>query len=109
MSSLMVMIEVSVRFLARFRELLGLQGLQVRVQVGNVRSLLGALCAELGETFVNAVYDPISGELRSDVLIMVNGRNMLAIEGLETKLGEGDVVVLLTPVGGGHFTRDETG
>jgi len=74
------MTNVSVKFLARFRELLGSEGLQARAQGEDVKSLLEALCGEFGDTFVNAVYDPTNSELKRDVLIMANGRNIVTIE-----------------------------
>ncbi len=41
------------------------------------------------------------GNLENHVIIMVNGRNYLFLEGLKTKLNDGDEVVLSPPLIGG--------
>jgi len=104
-----VMVNVSVRFLSRIQELLGTKRLEIAVEEGNITSLLKTLCDNLGEPFVNVIYDPMTSELKNDISIMVNGRNIVTIEGVETKLRDGDVVVLLTPVAGGCLHIREEG
>jgi molybdopterin synthase sulfur carrier subunit len=41
------------------------------------------------------------GELRRDIAILINGRNVLRREGQRTPLVDGDQMTLLPPVGGG--------
>lgn len=41
------------------------------------------------------------GEIGPGTIVLVNGRNILHLEGLETPLGEGDLVVFFPPGAGG--------
>ena len=45
--------------------------------------------------------DQKSEELKSNALIMVNGREISVLDGLETKLKDGDELVLIPVVHGG--------
>ncbi len=51
---------------------------------------------KIRKSFVNT-----QGNLENHVIIMVNGRNYLFLEGLKTKLNDGDEVVLSPPLIGG--------
>ncbi|KYH38200.1 MAG: hypothetical protein AYL28_004450 [Candidatus Bathyarchaeota archaeon B23] len=56
-----------------------------------VRSLMGLLAGRVGRP------------LRVDdgLTVLVNGRNIALLDGLETRLRDGDLVVLLPPLSGG--------
>jgi molybdopterin synthase sulfur carrier subunit len=41
------------------------------------------------------------GELRTDITILVNGRHCMFMEGLDTKLSQGDQIDILLPMIGG--------
>lgn len=43
----------------------------------------------------------VGGKLRTDITILVNGRHCMFMEGLETKLSEGDKIDVLLPMIGG--------
>ncbi|MFX1573400.1 MAG: MoaD/ThiS family protein [Promethearchaeota archaeon] len=51
---------------------------------------------KLRKNFVNS-----QGKLESHVVILVNGRNYLFLEELNTKLKEGDIIVISPPLIGG--------
>ncbi len=63
-----------------------------------VRRLLEILCTTrpLHET----IFDD-SGQLRSTVTVLRNGRNIVFLEGLDTTLNDGDKIALFPPVTGG--------
>ena len=42
-----------------------------------------------------------SGQLRSDVTILKNGRNIYFLDGIQTQVKEGDVIAILPPAMGG--------
>lgn len=42
-----------------------------------------------------------NGRLRSDMVVLINGRNALFLNGLDTKLKHGDVVLIMPIVVGG--------
>ncbi len=91
---------VRVKFFARFRELAGTE--EMEVEAGDVRSLLRSLTEKrrgLGEALLEESSEGVS--LRKTVKVLVNGREIRWLKGLDTTLREGDVVYLFPPVGGG--------
>ncbi|MFB0562591.1 MAG: MoaD/ThiS family protein [Candidatus Lokiarchaeia archaeon] len=64
-----------------------------------VRSLLNSIL-EVDEKLFNAILDH-EGELNSGIIILVNERDIDVLQGLDTKLNDGDDVVLLSAVHGG--------
>ncbi len=93
---------VIVKFFASFRELTG----EPKTTVEGVRTvgeLLDHLSAKYGQKFVQSVFeDPESRRLRSTVNILVNGRSIVLMEGLETKLSDSDSVAIFPPISGGE-------
>ena len=71
----------------------------IEVDAGTVRQLL----EKLGQSFGQAFYDLIVQEddLREDVVILKNGRNIAHFKGLDTELTDGDDVAIFPPVSGG--------
>jgi len=47
------------------------------------------------------VYDAKSGQPKGFLQFLVNGNSAATLKGLESELGEGDVLAILPPVGGG--------
>jgi molybdopterin synthase sulfur carrier subunit len=93
---------VTVKFFANFRELTGRSQLTVE-GVKTVGELLDRLVREFGEGFAELVFDdPRTRKLRQTVNILVNGRAVILMEGLETKLSDSDSVAIFPPVSGGR-------
>lgn len=98
------LLRVSVRFFASLRELVGKKVEQIefsdseKVTVGKV---LKRLSEVYGKDFVEYVFDSETGEIRSYLLLLVNGRSITSLEGVETRFLDGDVLAILPPVGGG--------
>lgn len=91
--------DIRVRYFATLREVFG--GNETRVdtaQVRDVAGLLGAICdtPERRDGLCQA-----SGSLRKDIVLLVNGRNIAFLAGLDTPLGEGDAIDIFPPVFGG--------
>jgi len=97
-------LRVSVRFFASLRELVGKKMEQIefpdseKVTVGKVLKRLSEL---YGRDFVEYVFHRETGEMESYLLLLVNGRSITRLEGLKTRLLDGDVLAMLPPVGGG--------
>lgn len=64
-----------------------------------VLSLLDSI-REVDEKLFSAVLDH-EGELNSGIIILVNKRDIDVLQGLDTKLQDGDTVILLSAVHGG--------
>ena len=76
------------------------RNLFLQVEKGNtVRELLDKLVAEYKSAH-DVLFDP-EGRLHSYVRIIINGRFMELLDGLETKLHNGDKVMLLPSYAGG--------
>jgi len=91
--------KVRVRAFATLANLLG-QAVELELPEGStVGSLLSELARMFGRAFTEAVME---GDRPADfVKIMVNGRDIDFLSGLDTVLEDGDEVFLFPPVGGG--------
>lgn len=92
---------VTVKFFASFREAVGLE--QVEVAAGkDVAALLDELVRRFGERMAEQLYESGSKKLRETVNVLVNGRGINLLSGLDTKLKDDDVVAIFPPVSGGR-------
>lgn len=65
----------------------------------SLRELLTALAGRYGTSFRRAVF--AGDELNHEIIILVNGRNVLYLQGLDTPLTVGDEVSIFPMVAGG--------
>lgn len=91
---------VIVKFFANFREITGKEQESVK-GVGNISSLLNELVRKFGNKLAKQLYSPGAQELLESVNILVNGRGISFLRGLNTSLKDGDVVAIFPPVSGG--------
>ena len=66
-----------------------------------VDTILKTLAQRYGKCFVEYVYDTNTGEVRSFLQFLVNGKSTSPLNELQTELEDGDVLAILPPVGGG--------
>jgi molybdopterin synthase sulfur carrier subunit len=89
-----------VRIFATLRPLVGAKEVEVAVETGDtVRNVLEKLTAEypaLKERALDA-----DGNLQSSIHVLVNGRSIKFLDGLNSTIQEGDRLALFPPVGGG--------
>jgi molybdopterin synthase sulfur carrier subunit len=97
-------LQVSVRFFTSLREIVDKKEEPLEFSEGEkvtVDMVLKTLVQRYGERFVEYVYDRKTGEVRGFLQFLVNGKSATTLDGLETELEDGDVLVILPPVGGG--------
>ncbi|MFH0847934.1 MAG: ubiquitin-like small modifier protein 1 [archaeon] len=94
--------KVNVRLFASIRELAGTKEERLDLTEGSsVKKLLEILCKRFGLEFARYVTDLDSGLPRSQIQILVNGKSLASLKGVDTELTDGAEVALMPPVGGG--------
>jgi sulfur-carrier protein len=63
--------------------------------------VLKTLAKQHGKAFADYLYDAKSGQPKGFLQFLVNGASTSTLQGLQTELGDGDVLAILPPVGGG--------
>jgi molybdopterin synthase sulfur carrier subunit len=92
---------LSVKFIGALRHISGKTELTVNYQKGtSLKDLLTELSQELPE-LKKTFNDQQLNDSRSNSLILVNGREISVLNGLETKLNDGDEIVFVPVVHGG--------
>jgi len=92
---------VTVRIFATLRELLGRKTLDMDAPVEDIEGLIRFIADRFQPSFKDALIDPKACQIRKGFSILVNGRDIEFLEGLRTKLKDGDTIALFPPVGGG--------
>jgi MoaD family protein len=93
-----------VRFFTTLREITGRREEKLRFKRAEnttISIVLSKLAKRYGKSFVDYVYDQRTGQAKSFLQFLVNGRSTSTSEGLDTKLEDGDVLAIIPPVGGG--------
>ena len=86
------------KFFGSFREIWGEKEKEIELQSGsNIGKLLEFLCDSSNRR--DQIFN--GGEIKSYLAIMKNGKHIQHLNGLGTKLAEGDTIVIFPPVGGG--------
>ena len=95
--------KVTVEYLGYIKQTLGVeQGEHVELKNDAlIRDLLTALAEKHGEPFQKAVYEPKDVDLKPHYIASVNGLLLNQLNGIETKLKDGDHVVFMPVVTGG--------
>ena len=91
---------LTLKFIGALRQISGKTQLTVSFQEGmSLKDLLTKISQEmpqLDKTFSDQLNDS-----RSNALILINGREISVLNGLETKLNDGDEIVFIPVVHGG--------
>ncbi len=88
--------KIKIKFFASFREVFQERELELP-NGSSMRDLLNLLCDSSKRR--EQIFD--GGELKSYLAILKNGQHIYHLNGLETKLDDGDTVAIFPPVGGG--------
>jgi MoaD family protein len=92
---------VTVRTMFDLARIMGRSSAEVSVEPGaTVRTVLDAL-SSAHEGLRDRLFDPGASGLRPYLFLELNGRDIRALQGLETPVAEGDALSVLIPVAGG--------
>lgn len=90
--------EIELRFFANFREAVGTKTLDREIDEG---ARVGDVLEELNAEFPDLdLFDP-DGDLREYLNVLRNGRSIHQMNGLDTRLEDGDALSVFPPVAGG--------
>jgi len=94
--------QIKVRLFDRLRDTSGKSALSEDMHENStLRELIEKIATEEGTEFKKLMLDTITNRPLPNVTILVNGRHNRFIDGLETRLKEGDMVDLMTAMSGG--------
>ena len=95
--------KVKVEYLGHIKNILGSKR-EEEIEVednSSISDLLLVLSEKHGESFKKAVYEAGGKDIKSNFIATVNGFLLNQLKGIETKLKDGDRVVLMPIVSGG--------
>ncbi len=90
---------MTVKYFATIRTYTGESERRFDDAPATLRELLAALAARYGNLFRNAAF--AGDALNPEIIILVNGRNVLYLRGLDTPLAQEDEVSIFPMVAGG--------
>ncbi len=92
---------VKVRFFTVLRELIGKREEDVVVRDGaSVREVLDLLSERYGKEFSDYLFE--EKRVREHIQILLNGANIMTLDGFETRLKDDSTLALLPPMEGGR-------
>jgi len=96
---------ITVKLFSNFQEVTGVNQTDVPA-AKDVKSLLERLVEKFGSKLAEQLYEPKTSRLRDSVIILVNGHSIKMLNGVNTPLRSGDVVMtdvvaIFQSVGGG--------
>jgi molybdopterin synthase sulfur carrier subunit len=95
-------IRVTARTILHLATLLGSREVQLEVPAGSsVMDVIARLADRMGEQCVPALLEAVGGRPQRHLRIMLNGRDIGFLGGLDAVVREGDEILVLPPAGGG--------
>ena len=89
----------TVKYYANLRDVTGLKEDKIDLKDTTVHNLINFLVSKYGQAFSGLMFDGDS--LRNNIIILVNGINIIFKNGINETIKEGDTVDIFPPVAGG--------
>jgi len=94
-------VKVNVRLLGTYRGFSGKSRISLKIPQPTVKSMIQKLVDSLSAEAKRLLIDPELNDPRPNALILVNGKEISVLKGLETTIEEGDEVTLIPVSHGG--------
>jgi len=95
-------LKVTVKFFTTLREILGRkEDLVELADNSTIEDLLKNLSQKHGAKFIDYVYDKKTNRPKAHLQFLVDSVSIGTLQGLKTKLKDGNIVAIVPPVGGG--------
>lgn len=95
-------VDVQINFLGIYRRIAGKKSVQLKLEEqSTIRKAVIELAEKVSEEFKQILIDSERGEQRSKALILVNGKEISVLQGLETKINQAKEITLIPMVHGG--------
>lgn len=95
------MITVSVKLFLTLREIVGKKAIELNLpEHSTVLDLINFMTKKYGGAFSRCIFDE-ENKVREYLNFMINGKNVMYLNGFETTLNNGDSIVIIPPVAGG--------
>ena len=96
------MITVKVRTILAIKKILGKGEIELSVpEKSTLQELVTTLVNRSGDELASLLLEPETRNVLPHIRLMVNGRDIAFLDGMETALQSGDEVLILPPVSGG--------
>ena len=96
------MITVKIHTILEIKKIIGRREVKISLPRGStLNALLAHMVDTWGEKLRTYLFDPQTSELFPHIRIIVNGRDIGFLDGLETVLNADDEILVLPPIGGG--------
>jgi len=92
---------INVRLLGVFRGLAGKDQLMLKIECATIRDVVQALAESLPKEARAMLIDPELNDPRQNALVLLNGREISVLKGLETTISDGDEVTFIPVAHGG--------
>jgi len=98
-----LVLKVKVEYLGYIKKLIGNER-EEEIEIRDnaiIADLLMMLSEKYGEPFKKAIFEPSGADVKANFIVTVNGFLLNQLKGIETKLKNGDHVILMPIVSGG--------
>jgi molybdopterin synthase sulfur carrier subunit len=93
--------KIKVKFFTSLREITNKKVDEIQLKNAiTIEELLNILSEKYSKEFREYIYNK-KGKVQDFLSFLVNGKNINVLQGFDTKLKQGDTIVILPPVGGG--------
>jgi len=94
-------LKITVKYYAMLSNLMGIREDSLDVREPTVKGVIEDMTRKHGQKFLEYLIDSKTGDLRYGLMILVNNKSIHYLNGLNTRLKEGDVVAFIPAVAGG--------